>query len=893
MENQTTKYLMSWEEAFHAGTETAGGKGWNLSRLARYGFPVPEGMVLSARAYAEFLEYNGLHESINEVTRSIAETNPADLEADKGLAALREKIGQGVIPPRPASELKAELQTAGLSQKPLAVRSSAVAEDSRQASFAGMHASYLQVSGPDKVLQAVKDCYASLWTSQAVAYRRKMKIEADQAAMAIVILEMVAARAAGVGFTCDPQTGRRDLLVINANFGLGESVVSGVVEPDTYYLEGNALQSRPRIVSKKIGKKQGITQPGESGGTELVIQEETADRQVLTDGQIILLGRLLQRVGEALGEGWRHQDVEWVFDGQNFVLVQARPVTALPRRTFPALRDQPDIWSNGNYRDAVPMVLSPLSRRFMQDIIDSILTFSFKGSGYRLPVGLQFSRFFQGRLYCNLSALQWAYFDSVGGMPRDTNVFWGGHQPEIEIEDSKPFHGITGIKRMWRGMRSFAAISACRKKAPEIHDRVRRAVAGVTVREFAAIEDADLIEVYDELGEITGGYTLKFSLLASIGSMPVALLIRKLAPYFQDRALSVVNSLMVGGEANITSADHGYRLIELAEIARNDAHAAGFFGDTAFTPAAWRNRLPENSPFKRAFQDFLETYGHRAIYELDLINPRWNEDQSYLLEIIKTNLQTADLRSFRKSQKDKFRQAWKQVEEKVPAGKHSGIKKLVKNAQTGAAIREQTKSVLARIIQAYRLLAREIGDRLQSRALLEEATDVYYCAWPELISILSGEWDGQGLRELVVTRKAAQQAMEALPAPDVILGDKPQTTVQTAPTGGNCLTGVAVAGGNASGTARVINHPGEGHKLAPGEIMVAPSTDPGWTPLFLQAGALIMETGGFLSHGAIVAREYGIPAVVNVPGAMHILSDGMRVTVDGDEGKIFLHARSK
>ena len=889
MKSHTTNYLMAWDEAFHAGTDAAGGKGWNLARLARYGFRVPKGKVLAARAYTAFLAYNDLQASIDKVNQVIANKNPAETEACGQLAELREKIGKGAIPPSLSSELTAELQDAGLWKKPLAVRSSAVAEDSGQASFAGMHTSYLQVIGQEKALQAVKDCYASLWTPRAVAYRRKMNIAIDRAAMAVVIMEMVVARAAGVGFTCDPQTGRRDVLVINANFGLGESVVSGAVEPDTYYLDGSVLQPRPRLISKQIGKKQGITQPGKKGGTEWVSQKEDSARQVLTDGQISRLGLLLQRVIEALGEGWQNQDVEWVFDGRDFVLVQARPVTALPRRTFPALQNQPNIWSNGNYRDAVPMVLSPISRRFMKDIIDSILTFSFKETGYRLPEGLQFSRFFQGRLYCNLSALQWAYFDSVGGMPHATNVFWGGHQPEIEIEDPNPFRGIAGVKRMWRGMRSFAAISACRKKVPEIHDRVQRAITKVTSRDFSSLGNDDLIEAFADLGEVSVEYTRKFSLLASIGSMPVALLLRKLTPFFADRAFSVVNSLMVGGKANITSANHGYRLIELAVIARTDNDAARFFEAPPFTPHSWRERLPENSPFKRAFQDFLKTYGHRAIYELDIINPRWNEDQGYLLEVIRTNLHTADMQGFREGQREKYRHAWQQVEEKVPARKHAAIQKLVKNAQSGAAIREETKSVLARIIQAYRTLAGEIGDRLQSLRILGEAADIHFCAWPELISILSEEWDGRGLRELVTARKEAQQAMEALAAPDVILGDKPQVTRQTAPLRGDHLTGVAVAGGKAGGAARVIHHPAEGQKLHPGEIMVAPSTDPAWTPLFLQAGALIMETGGFLSHGAIVAREYGIPAVVNVPGVMHIVQDGMQVTVDGNEGKIFLH----
>lgn len=887
MKNHTKTYLLSWDEAFLSGTAAAGGKGWHLSCLSRYGFRVPTGRVLAAEAYTAFLQHNALQEIINGVDWLIS-SSETEIDTNSQLAELRKNITNGSIPPSIASELAAELNSPDFANIALAVRSSAVAEDSAQASFAGIHASSLQVYGPDSVLLSIKDCYASLWTPQAVSYRRKMNIKIDQVKMAVVIMEMVAAKAAGIGFTCDPQTSRGDVLVINANFGLGESVVNGTVDPDTYYLDGRAWHPWPQILSRKIGKKQGITQPARIGGTEFILQEDLSTQQVLTDEQLSQLGLLLQRVFESLGEGWRHQDVEWVFDGQDFVLVQARPVTALPRRTFPALQNQPDIWSNGNYRDAVPMVLSPLSRRMIKDIINEILISSIEDAGYQLPVGLQFSRLFKGRLYCNLSALQWAYFDSMGSLPRDINMFWGGHQPEIEIENPRPFRGLDGLRRIWRGLRGVAKINGFRTKAPTIHEEVVQALANVTSDDFASLNNEELITIFAKLGKIVREYARVFPFLSATGSTPMVMMIRKLVYYFPDQAFAMANGLMIGGEAAITSADHGYQLLELACIARNDEDAVRFFSEPQFAPDSWRDQLPENSPFKKAFLDFLQTYGHRAVYELDIINSRWNEDQTYLLEIIQTNLHTADLQTFRKKQKDKYQQTWQQIEKKVSHHRRVEIRKLVQSAQSGAAIREQTKSVLAQIVQAYRMLALELGNRLLNQGILKERSDVFFCTWPELIALLSGQWDGHGITTLITTRKAARQEMETFAAPDVIFGDKPQTTRPVAPATGNHLTGVAVAGGKAIGTARHINHPEEGKKLQPGEIMVSPSTDPGWTPLFLQAGGLIMETGGFLSHGAIVAREYGIPAVVNVPGVMQIVRDGMNVTVDGDEGRVFL-----
>ena len=198
------------------------------------------------------------------------------------------------------------------------------------------------------------------------------------------------------------------------------------------------------------------------------------------------------------------------------------------------------------------------------------------------------------------------------------------------------------------------------------------------------------------------------------------------------------------------------------------------------------------------------------------------------------------------------------------------------------------KSVLVRALQPYRSVALELGNRFAGRALIEEPADIFFCTWPEIFSVLGGEWTGLGLKRLVQDRRASYKNNEQLSPPDVIQGDKATRSQAAVILAGNYLQGVGAAAGIAAGTARLIKHPGEGDKLQPGEVLVAPSTDPGWTPLFLKAGAVIMETGGYISHGAIIAREYGIPTVINVPGVMKAIQDGQRVTVDGDQGRVIL-----
>ena len=436
--SSSNKYFLTWEESFQSGPQRVGGKGWNLGRLVRCGFRVPKGGVLATEAYNEFVVYNGLRERIELVSQSITENNISDETAQYQLQILRADIVKGSFPPFILDQITSMLNNLDLNGKPLAVRSSASVEDSSKASFAGIHDSFLNVRHQNSLIESIKLCYSSLWSNRAVAYRRKLDINDLDVIPAIVIMEMINAKAAGVAFTCDPQTGRPDIAVINANFGLGESVVNGTVDPDVYYLDTRVWNSKPRIKDKKPGRKSAVTSLQNNEGTCLVPVRDLARKQVISDRQIEDLGLLLLRVFDSLGSGEQHQDVEWVFDGRNFVLVQARPVTKLSRPTLNGLKDQTPIWSNGNYRDAVPMVQTPLNRRLMQTIINTIHESSCTRIGYFIPEGFQFSRFFNGRLYANLSALQWIAYDSFGILPRDHQVFWGGHQPEIEIRNQNP-----------------------------------------------------------------------------------------------------------------------------------------------------------------------------------------------------------------------------------------------------------------------------------------------------------------------------------------------------------------------------------------------------------------------------------------------------------------------
>lgn len=875
MGESSNTFFLTWPEAFQAGALAAGGKGWNLGRLDHYRFNTPAGGVLTAEAYQSFLLENKLIKDIKDIEQSISIDNIENRNNERKLHLFREKIEAGKIPQHIEKELVAKLQGLGLLDKALAVRSSATAEDSGTASFAGIHDSFLNVSGRERILSAVKGCYASLWTPRALAYRRKMNIRDDEILQAVVILEMVEAEAAGVGFTCDPRSGREDITMISANFGLGESLVGGAVESDEY-----CQNYWFEMVSKKIGSKQGQTVARKEGGTDLVKVSGAENTQVLGDGQIQTLGLLIQRVFDALGNGEQHYDVEWVFDGRDFVLVQARPVTALPRYTFAELKNQPDIWSNANFSDTMPMVQSTLNWNLYKRYFELPVM-----PGCEMPPGLQGIRLYQGRAYANLSIQQWYLYDALGFTPGQTNQAWGGHQPEIEIPKKGPYVGIKGLKRMLRLLKFLAQGSKGRKNVPLAFPKVEQFTNSLLQQDLKLLSEHDLLNKLDAVRHAHREYYPAF--LASLAAADMTSLIKALEKYFPGQGKIQANALMAGG-GDITSAQQGYRLVEMAEIAREDPAARRFFALQPFSPLSWEEMLPEDSLFKQSLRSFLDEYGHRAVYELEIINPRWREDPGYLLEVVKDTMETADLAKIRARQRETAERAWREVSEKVPGRKQSAIKRMVEGALKGMAVREMAKSMLVKIGESNRIVFQEIALRLAARNVLIESADIYHCSWSEIISILRGDWNGQGLDILVAERKERRHELEALSPPGCIVDEVPQYAEMLIQSSGEVLTGLGVAAGKASGTARLIGHPHQGEKLKSGDVLVAPTTDPGWTPLFLRASAIIVETGGAGSHGAIVAREYGIPAVVNISWAMKLIKDGQKVIVDGDEGKVYL-----
>lgn len=874
--------ILNWQEAYVAGPAVVGGKAWNLGRLVRYGFAVPPGVALIAAAYETFIEQNNLRAMIKQVADQVSLESLANGVGNSTLQRLREQIVCGTMPAALVEAIRKALHDTGLLEQPLAIRSSATSEDSTEASFAGIHDSFLNVCGMADLLAAIPKCYASIWTERAVAYRRKLGISDLDVAPAVVLMQMVPAVSAGVAFSCDPRSGQEERLVIAANFGLGESVVSGTVDPDEYLLLQDHRSPLPRFTTEvRLGRKEFSTVSVASGGTTHTAPTVGNRGQVLAEQQILQLATLVQLVFCALGNAETHQDIEWVHDGEQFWLVQARPVTALPHYTYPQLRNQPVFWSNANLRDALPMVQTPLNWSISKPLIDHIFFAQYGAAGYQLDRTTTRSRLFNGRAYFNLAQLQWECYDAYGLPPSRYNAFIGGHQPEIRLPAQEPLSCRAG--RLLRNLRVMQQVHRVKKGAATTFQQLIGKIDQLRQRQLGERSDKHLLELIQEVEQLFLQSEPLMVMLSSSGA--VFLLLPPLLERFVPGKGQALTMALLSGQEGITSAEHGTRLAELAALLQQDPAARDYFASEPFVPADWE-QLPVTSTFRSAFQRFLEEYGHRCVYELDYRNPRWSEDPTYLLQTVRAMRDTTFAESQRRQQ-NRQAEAWLTIRAKVPRLLHGIIRYLATQGGIDAANREMSKSLLVRMGDVDRRVMLEMAQRLVMRGLLAEPDDLFFLYWLELQGLMTGQWDGAGIRERIADRKARHAAFELLVAPDLIQEQQQDDAEPLPEPDGNELTGLAVSSGHARGPARLIRHPDEGTRLRSGDLLVAPSTDPAWTPLFLRAAALVTETGGFISHGAIVAREYGIPAVVNVRGAMTRLEEGREVMVDGDNGKVW------
>ncbi|MEQ6290856.1 PEP/pyruvate-binding domain-containing protein [Vogesella sp. GCM10023246] len=834
--------MLDWSAVRAAGAEQSGGKAARLAQLAGYGLPVPDGRVLPASLHRQWL----------------AAGRPALAQWPPLVAALQ--------------QLPATWRAL-----PLAVRSSALAEDGSEYSFAGIHASVLGVRGEAALLQAIAEVYASIDTPQAHAYRQRFDIAEQAVAMAVLIMPLLDAEAAGVAFSCNPANGRQDQLLIQATFGLGEALVAGAADPDEALLTV-ALHGPHTVEHYRVGRKQQQSRVQIDG--RVALQAGGPQGRVLDEDSLQQLAELCRDVAEALDDTRPCFDIEWLRSGGRFWLLQARPVTQLDEALPPGLAPQGGFWSNGNSRDVAPYVMTPLDWSSSRVLVNRLLTSAMRHCGYRPHPGAERSRLFAGRLYLHLSLIQWEMCDSLGVTPAVINELTGGYQPEITPAPA------TLRRRLaigWRMLKLMRATAGIRRGAERHYRQALAEVCGWRQRIHPGISDDALCQALLQLTQqVDANDSLHF--LQASGGGSLSLLLKLLDKHAPGRSHALSNGLLADNPLSIT-AQQNLQLLQLAALAGQDPALAAWLHDSGRDNDNWRQRWPQGTPFGDGFAVFLDDYGHRAVYESDSSQPRWREAPGYLFDAL-AGLVRVDAAALTARRSQQAQQAYAATRRVLPWWWRPLLRPLVRQCALELGQRELARSGIVAYLEPLRQLLRLAGERMVQRGTLNEWDDVFYLTGRELVQALHGARGGS-FAALAADRRRQRAAWQTQQLPDVIhYGASHAATPPVAAVSGELLQGLPVASGRARGRVCRLLQPADGARLQPGDILLAPSTDPAWTPLFLKAGGLIMETGGYLSHGAIVAREFGVPAVVNLPGVLALLQDGELVEVCGSSGTV-------
>ena len=812
----------------------AGGKGANLGELVRAGFDVPPGFVITTASYDLLVQSNNLGDGPS------ADTSPGS-QGD----TLRRLIDHASIP---NSIQESILRLYRLLGSPaVAVRSSATAEDLPGAAFAGQQETFLNVQGESALLDAVRACWASLWSERAIAYRARQQVDPTTVKLAVVVQKMVDADAAGVMFSADPVTGARDELVIDANPGLGEAVVAGMVTPDHIVIDKRSK----RITQQRLGRREVIVRSKAGGGTEQVKGEgRPADAFVLPESAARKLGDLGMRIESHYGAP---QDIEWAWlhdgaGGGRFLILQARPMTALPE----------PIMVSGPMRVLLPILAEMWPER---------------------PYPLDMTTF-TGMVERAIGHLIVTLIGSSAPDPDKALVEEDGVVVRFAPPQMRPRPGmlVTPFLALWRTRR----YDPPRWQAdPLLADFIARAreLDARNPRRLTWEQNLDILHaalaLIPQAMEIRERYVPRAGL--DLGRLWLLLRLTGHAGGFGD--------LVSGIETK--TAETNRALEALAARIRRDASLRETF--TRHDAVHLRAALEQSDGgrgFLRDFDVFLEQYGHRET-TLTISQPAWKDEPAFVMGILKV-LSGADARPARDA--DRWQQARDELLHRSALGHwplRAPFLKWLANARLMFQIREDTHFYVTMVQPAIRHVALELGRRLQEAGAIDAPEEVLHLRLEEL-EALGDPWppDDSRLRQvraLVAGRKAKRESLAGRPLFD------PRLLARGSADGDDenvLLRGSSGSPGAAEGPARIVHDSSEFGKLLPGDVLVAPMTNPAWTPLFQRAAAVVVDTGGAASHAAIVAREYGLPAVMGTVDGTARLVDGQQIRVDGMRGLV-------
>jgi rifampicin phosphotransferase len=856
-----------------ATREQVGGKGASLARLAAASLPVPPGFHVTTAAYRRFVTENGLQEQILATASAAPADQPTSLE--EASSQIGRLFAQGSMPAEIAEAIREAYATLGRSDLPVAVRSSATAEDLSELSFAGQQETYLNMRGEAMVLDAIKRCWASLWTARAIGYRARSGIAHEEVSLAVVVQELVPVEAAGILFTANPLTGERDRVMINAAWGLGEAIVSGQVTPDTVVVD----RASGMIIAQQISEKEIMTVRTSNGTREEPVPSDKRMRAVLTAAQAAELARIGVQIEKLYNQPL---DIEWALDHGRFFIVQARPITALPKTTPGPQVTQTVEWKlprpKGKYIRAsvIELLPDPLSPLFA-----SLGLPAWNKAMHRFALAVGMGKV-SGDMLTTING--YAFYDF-----------------RYRTALMKPRFVMTIAPRMM-----YTARRRWEQEARPAYQAVVDRWQAVNVSTESAVE---LLVGTRELLHAAASYYL----IIQSGILPAAYLSESIFTLVYEKLLRrhadppALTFLLGYDSAPIRAEESLYDLAQWVRTKDDLSSVLQNMSGAQFASAyqtGHRDGVDEAlwSAFCQRFAVHLAHFGH-ALYDLDFSRPVPADDPRVLLETLKFFLSgNAPNPYARQAASKKAREHAMQTMTKQLRGPSRLLfRRLVGIAQRFAPLREDALADVGLGWPLLRRMLREIGQRLVTSNAIKTPDDVFWLTDDEVLEAVIALDAGQppANYHTRVSERHESWESEQMLTPPVALPLKDGTrffgmnfsSVMSARTGQpaeDVLKGFAASPGHVTGKARVISRPDEFAEMRQGAILVARITTPAWTPLFALAAGVVTDVGGPLSHGSIVAREYHIPAVLGTGVATERLHTGQNVTVDGDAGTVTL-----
>ena len=771
--------------------EPVGGKAEGLARLRKHGFDVPAAFVIVGA-------------SENHL--------PTELEA------YYETIGRGKV----------------------AVRSSAIGEDSGEASFAGQYETVLNVEGLEALRDAINDCLRSVENARATAYRDE-QTDLGKTEMSVVVQQMVDARAAGVLFTANPMNARRDQIVIDAVPGIGESLVSGHAAPDHWVL-----------------RRDGSVVEHEAQESAAVLSQAELDS--LLDGAL----EAEARYGAPL-------DMEWAIDPAGVVRwLQARPITQLPAdlNELDTTPNPSDVYTWCNIGEMMPGAVTPLTFSITGRGIDLGMQQSYRRSGVRVPVteGLRYVGMYFGHLFLNLTTLSEISADVAGASKQQMCVAVCGR----DIEEIPEPHQASPLRRTLSGARYFYQLFSAARHGRDLDALI------ANLRLPSSGSPESLYQAIDEnLHQVWKAYELHLLSSSSSGALSPILLgiLAKGEEPTQEHHAEVAE--MLAGAENVESADIAEGAERVIDRLLEHPDAKTRFAVAAPETALDWLQSAESAQAGEEFARYLDRHGHRAVRELELRQKGWADDPLPLSTSLQSGLRARLEHGTRKRTKER----------RAHSTDHPIIRRLLPIAHAAIRCREHTKSGLVAVTTEFKRAYRALGGSMTERGLLPDEDAVFFLTHEELAELIGGRRE---LAALAASRRRASDYQMPLHFPQVFRDRPEPLRLQAVEGEDGALVGKPVSRGTVTGRARVVETLEEAAALEAGEILIAPITDVGWTPYFNLIAGLATDVGSAVSHGAVVAREYGLPAVVNLRVATSRFQTGDVVTLDGDRGTLKL-----